>query len=358
MQNRSVRNAAGAVITLMAVLGACSDDGGPSDPTPDAAPDTLDRRAVLTNIGESIVVPSYERFTARVADMAAAIDAHCAGLGTADEPSLRAAAQEAWKPAMSAWQLVEIMQFGPVSMDNGARRDVIYSWPIVSACAVDQDVNLHRTDPAYDIGKRLTNRRGLAALEHLLFSDDLAHACPPQAAPEGWDELPAADRTAARCAFAQVAVADLAAQAQALLDTWRPGAGDYLTAFTSASAFASAQAGLNVVTDAMFYLDTETKDMKLAEPAGIAVNICNTVGEPCPDELESPRARHSRENVLANLRGFQMLYLGQSLDGVDGAGFDDLLRATGAATLADDMTAALVAAITAVEAVPGSLEEA
>lgn len=345
----------------LALLGACGgDDGGGPGPTPiDAPMDSFDRKALLANLGENVVVPVYETFHARVTEMATAIDAHCAGLGTADEATLRAAAQEAWKQSMSAWQLAEMMQFGPVSMDDGALRDVIYSWPVVSTCAVDQDVNLHRTDPAsYDIGARLTNRRGLAALEHLLFSDDLAHTCPSQVAPEGWNELAEPDRKAARCAFAEVAVADLAAQAQGLLDAWRPGAGDYLAAFSSASAFESAQAGLNVVSDAMFYLDTETKDMKLAEPAGIAVNACATVGEPCPEELESPRARHSKENVLANLRGFQMLYLGQGPDGADGVGFDDFLRAVDAGELAGDMDARITAAIAAVEAIPGSLEDA
>jgi predicted lipoprotein len=360
MRNRRLLNSASSVITLAALLGACGDDGGPAPaPAIDAAVDTFDRKMLLANIGENIVLPVYETFDARVADMATAIDAHCAGLGTADEASLRAAAQDAWKQSMSAWQLVEVMLFGPVSMNDGALRDVVYSWPIVSTCAVDQDVNLRRTDPAaYDISTRLTNRRGLAAMEHLLFSDDLAHTCPIQAAPAGWDALADADRKAARCSFAQVAVADLAAQAQTLLDAWRPDAGNYLAMFSSASAFESAQAGLNVVSDAMFYLDTETKDMKLAEPAGIAINSCTTMGQPCPAELESPRARHSRENVLANLRGFQMLFLGQGADGVDRAGFDDLLRALDAAALADQMSAAIAAAIAAVEAIPGAMEDA
>lgn len=360
MRNRRLLNPASSMITLAALLGACGDNEGPvAPPAIDAAVDSFDRRLVLANIGENIVLPVYESFDARVADLATAIDAHCAGLGTADEASLRAAAQDAWKQSMSAWQLAEVMLFGPVSMNEGALRDVVYSWPIVSTCAVDQDVNLHRTDPAsYDISTRLTNRRGLAALEHVLFSDDLGHTCPVQVAPEGWDALADDDRKAARCSFAQVAVADLAAQAQTLLDAWRPGAGNYLAMFTSASAFESAQAGLNVVTDAMFYLDTETKDMKLAEPAGIAVNVCNTMGQPCPNELESPRARHSRENVLANLRGFQMLFLGQGLDGVDREGYDDWLRAVDAAAVADQMSAAITAAIAAVEAIPGSMEEA
>lgn len=345
---------------LALLVGACGDDGGgPPPPVIDAAQDSFDRKALLTNIGENIALPVYETFDTRVGAMATAIDAYCAALGTAEEAALRAPAQDAWKQAMQTWQIAEVMLFGPVAMNERALRDVIYSWPIISSCAVDQDVNLHRLDPAsYDISIRLTNRRGLAALEYLLFSDDLNHTCAPQAAPEGWDALADADRVAARCAFARVAVADLATQARTLLDAWRPEAGNYLADFTSASAFASAQAAVNVVSDAMFALDTETKDMRVGEPAGIVINQCNTVGEPCVAELESPHARHSRENVLANLRGFQMLFLGQGLDGTDGIGFDEFLRSVGAEALADEMMSEIAAAIAATEAVPGTMEDA
>ena len=128
--------------------------------------------------------------------------------------------------------------------------------------------------------------------------------------------------------------------------------------FRPASAFASAQAGINVVSDAMFALDTETKDMRVGEPAGIVINQCNTVGEPCAAEIESPHARHTKENVIANLRGFQMLFLGQGLDGTDGVGFDELLRAVDAAPLADQMKADIAAAITKLEAIPGPMEDA
>lgn len=344
---------------LVLLTGACGDDGGSAPPVIDAAQDSFDRKALLANIGENIALPLYETFDARVGATATAIDAYCAALGTAEEAAQRTAAQDAWKQAMTTWQMVEVMLFGPVAMNERALRDVIYSWPIVNGCAVDQDVNLHRLDPAsYDITVRLTNRRGLAALEYLLFRDDLDHTCAPQAAPEGWDALADADRKAARCGFARVAVADLANQARTLLDAWRPEAGNYLAAFTSASAFASAQAGINVVSDAMFSLDTETKDMRVGEPAGIVINQCNTVGEPCAAELESPHARHSKENAIANLRGFQMLFLGQGLDGTDGVGFDEFLRSVGAETLAEQMKNDIAAAITALEAIPGPMEDA
>src|SRR5688572_24838903 len=264
---------------------------------------------------------------------------------------------------MSAWQQAELMQFGPVAMDSGALHDVIYSWPTVATCAVDQDVMLRWQDPAaYDISTRLTNRRGLPALEYLLFHADLASTCPVTSAPPGWAALPDADKQAARCGFAGVAAVDLAAQAQILVDAWSPAGGNYAGVLASAgqsgSPFASAHAALNVVTDAMFYLDWQVKDAKLGQPAGITMNSCGTVQEPCPRDLESQWAAHSKENILANLRGFQALFLGDTPSTPGGLGFDDFLVAAGAGELAATLTNDLPAAIVAVEAIPGTLDAA
>ncbi len=343
---------AAAIIVAASACGG--SDSGDNTPTPDAAQDTFDRNALLRNIGENIIIPTYQRFVTQARDMSTAVDAYCDALAGEQETTARQAAQEAWNAAMDTWQLAEVMRFGPVAMDD--RRDFIYSWNVISSCAVDQDVNQYRLTPDdYDITARLSNRRGLDALEAVLFRDELAHSCPSQAAPEGWDDLAADEQTAARCRFAIVAADDLAVQAESLLDAWDSDGGNYIEMFATASAFDSAQAAVNVVSDAMFYLDTETKDMKVAEPAGIADNVCNSVGEPCFDELESPFAARSKEHVLANLRAVDMLLSGRGLDGDDGVGFDEFLRAVGANELADSMAAATSEAIAAVEAITPSL---
>jgi predicted lipoprotein len=266
---------------------------------------------------------------------------------------------------MTDWQVAEMMLIGPAAMNELTLRDRIYSWPLVSSCAVSQDVMLKRGNPDYDIGAQLNNRRGLDALEFLLFTTSLDTTCPPQIEPAGWVDLSEAEKLAARCALAADAATDLAAQAQALVDAWDPARGNYLGDFsgagTSGSSFASAQMALNVVSDAMFYLDSRVKDWKLAEPAGITLNSCNTVQEPCLAELESAFAHHSRENIVANLRGFAMLFRGNGLDQPpdmsDGLGFEDYLRAAGADALADAMAADLATAVSAAEALPGTLDQ-
>jgi uncharacterized protein len=351
------------VLTVL-VVGLAASCGSPVPSGADARQIDFDRSGMLRNIGQNIIMPLQRSFASNADALVTRVSAYCEALDTPTQPEALAAAQEQWRAAMSDWQVAESMLFGPAAMDNHTLRDRIYSWPLVSSCAVSQDVMLKQSDPGYDIGARLNNRRGLDALEYLLFTTSLETTCPLQVEPVGWSELSEAEKLAARCALAADVAADVAAQAQILVDAWDPAKGNYLGDFagagTGGSSFGSAQSALNVVSDAMFYIDSEVKDMKLAEPAGITLNSCNTVQEPCLAELESTFAHHSKENVIENLRGFAMLFHGsdQPLDQPGALGFDDFLRAAGAEALADTMAADVAAAIAAAEALPGTLDEA
>jgi predicted lipoprotein len=354
-------------LCVLAAIGCGGDDsGGDDDGTPQAdarPPDTFDRQAMVANLAEQILLPTYEAFAARAAELGPAVDAHCAALGGKGEAAARTAAQDAWRAAMLEWQAAEVMLLGPAAMDDSALRDVIYSWPVTSTCAVDRAVMERHPDPdAYELSGQLSNRRGLPALEHVLFSTSLEHTCPAASPPEGWEALAEAERARARCGFAQAAAADLAAQADAVAAGWRADGGNYVGQLASAGESGSdvdtPQEAANLISDAMFYIDTETKDMKLGEPAGIADNSCGAVEEPCAAELESRLSAHSKENVVRNLEAFRMLYTGDRPPAGGGLGFDDFLAGLGAGDVAEQMGADIDAAIAAAGGIPGTLEEA
>lgn len=353
----------GFFLLLASVAAAhCGDDGNPGASL-DAAVDDFDRGALLSNLGENVLLPTYESFALSISDLVTDTDSYCSALGTADEVPAREAAQDAWKTAMVAWQLAEVMQIGLADDGDRGLHDLIYSWPVISACAVDQGVMARLNDPAaYDFPSSVSNRRGLDSIEYLLFYENLDSLCPPQIRPEGWDVLSADERRAARCGYTHAAASDLAAQGAALVEAWQPEGGDFLGELTTAGngsqRFASENDAVNTVFGALFYIDTVTKDQKLAQPAGMALNACNVTSEPCLDELESMYAYHSKENIAANIEGFRMLFRGQSEDGQDGSGFDDFLAARDRADLAQKMDEALTTAAAAVDTMPGSLRDA
>jgi predicted lipoprotein len=346
-------------VTAALVAGACGGGSAGPDGRP---PDNFDRKALLSNLARNVIYPAYQQALSDGSAMQSAVQSYCSALGTATEAETLATARTAWRSAMAAWQRAEMMLLGPAAMDDKTLRDRIYSWPVVSPCAVDQDVMAAYNDSAYDISNKLTNRRGFDALEYLLFSESLASVCPPQSAPVGWDALTDDTKKSARCAFADKASADLVAQLQTVVDAWDPAKGNYIGVLESAgdtgSMFASAQAAVNVVSDAMFYIHNEVQDMKLGEPAGITINSCATVQEPCLAELESQYAAHSLPSVVENLIAFEQVFLGNDAAGTPGVGFDDFLRELDAGALADKITSDITAARTAAEGLSGPLRDA
>lgn len=354
-----------AVAAVVALVACGGDSGGPGpDPDdPDAAGADFDRAALLENIGTNIVLPVYERFATDVTALGAAIGDYCTALETADEAARRTDARTAYATAMDTWQIAESMLIGPASPAGDALRDAIYSWPIVSPCAIDQDIVLARNDPdSYDLSSRLPNRRGLYVVEYLLFQDDLESLCTPAQVPPEWAGLTAIERRAARCAFLTLAAADLSIRATALVTAWSPEGGDFAGQLAAAgeagSPFASQTEALNAVFGALFYIDLMAKDQKVAEPAGLRANSCGTTDEPCLAELESRFADRGVGNLTANLDGFELVYAGKGVDGEDRLGFDDFLRAVGQPSIADGMTTDIAAARAAIGALPSGLRQA
>jgi predicted lipoprotein len=353
---------ASLLATSLLAAGCGGGGGGASSTAPTPTPvagDSFDRRALLASVADRVVLPALRRFATEAAGLAAATDALTAA------PLQRDAARAAWRSAMQAWQTVEVLQFGPAGstmmMGGRALRDEFYSWPLVNPCRIDQEtVRGTYADTAF-FTTQLVNVRGLDALEYLLFAPDDTNACSPSVdinAGGGWQALVnAGDVAARRAAYAARAAADVAARAAALRDAWEPGAGNFAaqlaTAGAGSSVYPTAQGAVDDVFAALFFVELVVKDEKLAAPAGI-VPDCTT--DVCPNLAESQWADVAKEEILANLGAARQLFLG----GADsaGTGFDDFLRARGAAALATTMLAALDAAVGSFEAIPGTMLEA
>ena len=266
---------------------------------------------------------------------------------------------------MVAWQRVVAIAAGPAYAPEQLVGEVVYSWQLVRTCAVDQDVmKLHEAaDGGYDLSARPVNRRGVDALEYLLFAKDYEGTCSNVIAPKGWKDLNDSQRAAARCKFATVVAEDLSAQVKLLTDAWDASneqsflSSQWLKA-GEAGAINTRKAALNLLSDSLFYLHDVVMDIKLGAALGIKTNPCGAVDAACVDALESKQAAVSKEILIANLEGFGALLSGKNAEGKEGASFDELLAELDAKDLADDMKAKTEAAIAAVNAIDGSLAEA
>ena len=332
-----------------------TDQGGPRTVTSEEI-----KRAILGHVAEDVVLPTLTAFKEKADALAQATEAYANDVS----PEKLVAAQQAWREAMTVWQRAEMMQLGPAGVMGevlGGKdyRDEIYSWSTTNPCRVDQETLEEAYADAATLGTEPVNVRGLDAIEYLLFHPGDKNACKVNSGINKngtWDAMKA-EIPSRQAHYAASAAALVQAGAATLLAAWKVGEGDFATTLKAAgegsSLFGTAQEGLNAISDALFYLDKMTKDMKLAEPVG--VSGCDA--ETCPEALESRWAHYSKESVLANLEGFALMIYGGS-DPAEALGFDDLLDSIGAKVLADELRAKIQAALQAVGGFEGTFAEA
>lgn len=355
------------------LLSACgestSSNAGPDFGAPSAPPVSnteFNEAALVANLTDAIITPTFSRFVARSATQMQRIGEYCAaeqslaaGSGSAEATDAALeAAQQSWRDAMAIWQQAEVMQIGPLAADNALLRNQIYSWPTVSTCGVDFDVTFFEDGSVngvpYDIALRTPARKGFDALEYLLFNTNIDHSCMTATVPEGWNARPEQERRIARCHYAQEVASDLNQNAQNLLNAWQgtDGFANVLkSAGTPGATLVNEHDAVNRISDALFYIDIATKDAKLATPLGLFANVCGA--EVCPEAVESPYANHSFANIRANLEALRLLFTGDQ-----GTGFDDFLQDVGDSDTATAMGNDINEAISAIDAFQQPLAQA
>jgi predicted lipoprotein len=280
----------------------------------------------------------------------------------ASEPSeeASAAARDAWLAAMASWQHAELFQFGPAApaLNPGGRglRDLVYSWPLAARCKVDEQTvsRFYERDAFFgSASESPSSGRTLHALEYLLFYSGSANGCSAYStinSTGSWNELGADEVRRRRLDYSARAAEDVFRQAEALVSAWSPEGGDFASKLVEAGpVYASEQAALNAVGGALFYVDKEVKDSKLATPLGLDA-ACPAAS--CPDLVEAIYARTSIDHIAENLRGFRKLFQGCG-EGNAGFGFDDWLVERGAG----ELSARMLSALDGVEAAVASLDQ-
>jgi predicted lipoprotein len=348
-----VKRRTGLVLTLAAglLLQGCvgGDDTGSSQRT---KVEDFNYVAMMANYADNLIVPQYQEFadlSSDLADTAGPITHYCGAIGTEAETAAHEQAQSAWREAVDSWQQAELFLVGPVAANGAALRNRIYSYAStssLSSCAVDQAVVLAE-DANFDVQQRSFNSRGLDALEYLLFRQDLSHTCPTRVAETAdWNDRSAEDRKVARCQYAQTLAQDLADAGQTLVDAWAREGGNYRFEFVDP---ANQEDNLSALSDALFYIETETKDAKLGIPTGIHSACSQTA---CPEAVESKYSQTSFSNVRQNLLAFR-----RSLTGGDGPGFDDIITSAGFPQVVESFQTQVDDALALIDQMDSSLYE-
>lgn len=290
---------------------------------------SVTRAVLLRDIGNGIARKAIA-FGLGVDELRLAANSYCAQRS----PETKAIAQAAWRKVILAWEEFELFQIGPVAANAKALKIAIYGWPqAANLCMIDSAAIDALENPAFALPSA-SNRKGLQAIEYLLYESKLASACSrTNPITTRWDALSAEKKEEARCAYLLPVIQELQANAAKLANDWGAVDDNYLTRGIGNPE--AEQAAIQDLFENLFYLDVEFKNQKLAAPAGHEKKYCAKTPAACPDKEELRLSRLSREAMEANIQAFTDLMFGfADTSSERHGGFAALVRDRGSDSLA------------------------
>jgi predicted lipoprotein len=299
-----------------------------------------ERRVALRGATEKVILPTYGELSTRSGELASLLDELASTPAGGDLVAIRRAYRDVRAPLEES----AAFGFGPaVELHSEANIDQspLDVGKLEEELASENELTLRQVR---GLG---ANKRGLHAIEYLLFPEDDAER----------EAALLADDTAGerRRRFASVAAQIVADNAEALRAAWDPEIGAYSRRFAEPgkpdSVSVNVQAGLDTLLNEAVVLSEVIANVKLGKPLGSA-----TGGEIDVSAQESERAGASLSDIASNLRGIRNIYFGARGDDVE-PNLSQLVR--NKSPSADlHARAALDAAAAAVAAIPEPFTDA
>lgn len=236
------------LLAIVLVIYACSDDDSSNTTEENGTTETLsfDRRAMLTNWADNIIIPGYQDFVTKVTALETETTAFAAN--AQDLTAIRAS----WLEAYTTWQRVSMFEIGPAETVNLRLNVNIYP-------AAVTNIENNIASGSYDLNLS-SNRsaKGFPALDYLLHGiagDDAAIIA----------LYNGSDGDAYKQYLTDV-VADIRALSSTVLTEWEGSYRDTFVSNDGASATASTD---RFVNDYIFYFERNLRAGKMGIPGGV-----------------------------------------------------------------------------------------
>jgi predicted lipoprotein len=279
-----------AVAAIILVTVACSK----SPSTTNTSLGNYDQTAMLTNIGNNIMMAGINTLATSTTAAQTAISAFAASPNS----TTLTAAQTAWTTVAQNWALVSPFNIGPLN-DNLISANVD-TWPANDAKI---EAAITAQSSAASVG---ADTKGLKGLEYLLFDKNGNTAVLAKYTGTG---------AAARITFLNSVAKDLTTQIASLQTGWTT---TYLAYFENAKGNDVSSSVSQIINTVSLYLDV-VKNMKIGNPIGMGVKVNDNL--PHPDMIEYTLAEQSLPVMKANIQAMKTVF-----DGASGQGLDDLLN--------------------------------
>jgi predicted lipoprotein len=323
-----------AVFIFLCSLSACKTDSN------DACATDFDQLSLLSNVGNNIILPSYQKLALEATDL------DLAAVDFTNTPSvgnlilLRNSLQQTW----TTWQSASLFEFGPA--DTEELRTYMNNFPVFVT-----RLNDAISSGTYDLQtEAYSYARGFPALDYLLYGiagsdNDIVNL------------YSTASDANNRKLYLKEVTALIKQKANAVHDAWKVGGANYLNTFTSTEGVANGKPIshlINQLNQAYEFF----KNNKLGIPISAKTGYIPIL----PANVEAYYSRQSLPLALASVRASKAVFLG-FYNSTNGVGLDDYLMATNATkgseslhTVIINQYDAVINALLAIE--PSSLHDA
>ena len=310
-----------AVATIS--LTSCRDTEDPVTPN-------TTHKEVIANLTNNVVITTYQDLNTKATNLKSKISALTIGNDAA-----LAAAKQAWIETRSPWEKSEGFLYGPV--DTEGIDPAMDTWP-VDVTAMNAILNSSQAITPALIASN-PEARGFHLIEFLLWGEN--------------GDKTASQFTARQLEYLNAAATDLQNNTNALYTGWIASGGNFAQYFinpTSTSPkYKSEKEVLVEITDGIFTICDEVGNGKIEDP------LNGNNGSAAPEKEESRFSNNSKQDFADNIRSVKNMYLGGY--NATGKGLSDVVKAKNA-TLDTEMKTKIDAAISAIEAIPGTFSTA
>jgi predicted lipoprotein len=323
------------VIVLMTITFACSKSGGGNN---DNNP-TTGKDSVLINIGNNIILPSYQS----LANAVNALDSSIINFNASPDNNKLLNVQNLFKVAYVAWQSSsEYNYFGPAA-DAQPALTALNIFP-TSTALIDSNISLNNNNVTSFVN---TAAKGFPAIDYLLSA----------AGPNTLTNYTTDAKAANRQQYLAAVSADIKAEVNAVLNKWSASGGNYISTFINGTG-TSVSGSLGLLINSIDEDFEILKNDRLGIPLGkIPVGTTSPIN---PKEVEAFYTGISSQLALAQMKAIQGIYLGTSAKG-NGLGIANYLIKTNATynggSLNDAVKAAFATGVNNLQALPDPLSQ-
>ena len=295
-----------------------------------------DREALLSNIGDNVILPSYQTLGTAALSLQQDAVAFRASKGLSELDALQNSMLTLW----TSWKASSPFEFGPAA--DRALRASLNTFPSDSI-QIKSNITAGTWD--FNLAANL-DAKGFPAMDFMLFglgADDnaiLDRYLNPQDSAQYQNYLAAL-------------ISDSKSLIESVRDEWQ---NSYLATF-------KASLGTDVGSGTSFLVNELNRDLEVIKTASIGIPIGKqTFGQALPGKCEALYSAHSISLIVAQLESIERIYKGTSLAGADGYGLKEALDALEAqyqgGSLTEAIDAQFTAAKSAAQAIPTPLSDA